>query len=110
MGIKYNSSVEQYSEASKIQKELNDKYEKQIKDQSTQFTDSIKNNKKSFDDLIEVYDKKLALQSSISYWDKKRKSHRLFSIIFGFISLSLGCLIAYYLNNIKLSPRSTKAL
>lgn len=95
----YNSSVEQYSEASKNTKELNDKYEKQIKDQSTQFTDSIKNNKKSFDDLIEVYDKKLALQSSTSYWDKKRKSHRLFSIIFGFISLSLGCLIAYYLNN-----------
>jgi hypothetical protein len=95
----YNSSVTQYSEASKNTKELNDKYEKQIKDQSTEFSDFIENKEKSFADLIEVYDKKLALQSSTSYWDKKRKSHRLFSIIFGFISLSLGCLIAYYLNN-----------
>jgi hypothetical protein len=82
---------------------LNEEFRQQIQDNKGLFEKSVEQfqtlagnltekfaglfdtSKKTLEDIANTYDKKLALQASVSYWTTKASRHRNFSIAFGFL-------------------------
>jgi hypothetical protein len=62
---------------------------------SGQFASLFDSSKKTLEDITKTYDKKLALQSSVSYWTDKAIHHRNFSILFGSVFVLAIIAIGY---------------
>jgi hypothetical protein len=94
----YGNLEEKYNSFNADIEKLKINHQKQIKDQANEFKVFKTTGEEKLHHISETYDKKLALQSSISYWKKKFKSHNCLSIIFGIISLLSGIGIAVWLS------------
>lgn len=85
----YTKLNEEFKQQIQDNKGLFDKSVEQFQalagDLTEKFTGLFDTSKKTLEDIANTYDKKLALQASVSYWTKKASRHRNFSIAFGFL-------------------------
>lgn len=96
-----NDFATQKAEISELLQKYSDDFEEQ-KEKSLQLREQ---RQEEFDDLVDsskselgnieiTYNKKLALQSSVTYWEEKGEHHKRFSVLFSVISLLVAVIIS----------------
>lgn len=73
---------------------LKDNFEEQQEAQQEGFDKVVSAAKEELQDITETYDKKLSLQASVSYWEKKKKHHHDVMISFGIITVIVAFITA----------------
>lgn len=68
--------------------------EEQKKYQGESFEEICSEAKKELESIAETYDQKLALQSSVSYWGAKKRSHSIVMWVTGMVSILAGAATA----------------
>lgn len=71
-------------------------------EQQEKFDTLIKDSETKLTDIQDTYDKKLSLQSSVTYWNNKYKKHLKFSCVFGIVT-ALSALAGVYCIKIQLN-------
>ncbi len=104
-----NDGKKEFLEASKNRKSFEDEYRSLLNQQKEDFEEFAGQSKESFDKLVNesegkledierTYDQKLALQSSVQYWEEKKTTHDTISqkywkiaiLVFIFVGFALG--------------------
>lgn len=71
--------------------ELIEKCNDQLEKQAAEFNSQIREHEVMLNDITHTYDNKLALQSSVSYWKNKKKSHKYIMIWVGIVTFLFAC-------------------
>ncbi|MGM0786023.1 MAG: DUF6161 domain-containing protein [Pseudomonadota bacterium] len=74
--------------------ELKEEIEEIKRLQKSEFSELVDNSQASLEDIQRTYDEKLSLQSSVSYWKNKRKSHSVAMIVMGVASIIIAAAVA----------------
>jgi len=83
----YDELGKKYQSANSNLEKLSDDYQKQIDSQQEAFENFKKKSEKDLQNVTDTYDRQLSLQSSITYWKRKLKSHKNLSCVFAVISV-----------------------
>lgn len=83
----YDELRNKYLSANSNLEKLGDVYQKQIDSQQEAFENFKKKSEKDLQNVTDTYDTKLSLHSSITYWNRKLKSHKNLSCVFAVISI-----------------------
>lgn len=82
----FDSQLDRIKELSGQFETLKSQIEETHKEQGKQFSEFREKGLKDLQEIEDIYDKKLALQSSVTYWENKGKLHEKLSRIFGGVS------------------------
>jgi hypothetical protein len=83
----YDSQLDKITELSSQFVSLKNQIEENYKKQEKKFFDFLDKGSKKLQEIEDFYNKKLALQSSVTYWKNKEELHNKLSKIFGWTSL-----------------------
>ncbi|MCG8344671.1 MAG: DUF6161 domain-containing protein [Chlorobiales bacterium] len=99
-----NDFTAQKSEVSKLLQRYSNYFEKQEreslklrKERKIEFDNLIASSKSELGNIEKTYNDKLALQSSVKYWEEKGVQHKKLSVLFSFLSSMLAVIIAVLL-------------
>ncbi len=92
-----NVVQEDFSKLSSEEASLIETHQKKISELEKTFEEAIKTGQEKLNDIAESYDQKMALQSSVDYWGKKKTAHDKLAKIFGYVSLSTGIVVSIIL-------------